>query len=404
MDDSLLERLKALGVKMGEVSAPRPSKHQAIEDVLDGRVAENPFGQCFVVEKKYPPDHMLGTTELGVVDSLGLLADIHQIPHLRNISSDRCIFLDTETTGLSQSAGTFPFLTGLCRPAKDGVQVTLLMARSPSEEPAMLIEMCRYLSDCDAIVTYNGKTFDIPLLETRMAYHAISSPFKELGHIDLLQLTRKLWKHTLPSRSLGYIEMSILGISRTDDEVPGYLIPQMYYEYIKSGDARPLVGVLYHNEMDILSLVALLNYFQKTAAQSLQSLNPQDLLAVVEAIRLTDHIDSTDELLEEILGLDLDVRDWPRIQKLADWYKRKDLLTQSIRIYEKAAEANQFWAQMELARYAENSLKAYDQALYWCDRMLATLETQNLSPFKRSSEIAEIQKRIDRILRKTNRI
>lgn len=406
MDDSLLNRLKALGVQVGQVSPAnfsRREKPPAIEDVLDGRIVENPFGQCFIVEKIYPPEQAHGISNLVPVKSLGILADLFQLPDLVDVGSDRCMFLDTETTGLSQSAGTFPFLTGLCRPTADGVLVYLLMARSPAEEPAMLLEMCRLLENMAAIVTYNGKTFDIPLLETRLAYHAISSPFRELGHIDLLHLTRRLWKHTLPSRSLGYIEMSILGLARGEDEVPGYLIPQMYYEYIKSGDARPLAGVLYHNEMDILSLIALLNYFLATSRNGIRDLNPTDILAVVETMIHSGQFHRVDELLDDILSLDIEEKDWPRIKKMTDWFRKQDRWSQAALLYEKSAESYQMWACLELAKYAENTLRDYDLAIHWCEQMTACLRTQNLSPYRLAYESAQIEKRLNRLLTKKSR-
>ena len=285
MDDNLLERLKSLGVKFGDqVASPSKPVNYSIEKVVSGEVVSNPLGECFVVSKTYPPDYIHGQIDLLTRPKLGFIADFSKLPHLSTSSTEGLVFLDTETTGLSTNAGTFPFLTGLCKSTSQGTQVSLLLCRTPAEEPAMLCEMIRVLEGSSAVVSYNGKSFDIPLLENRLAYHGIQSPFRNLGHIDLLTLARKVWKHTLPSRSLGSVEISILGIARTEAEVPGYLIPQLYYDYLHSGDARPLAGVLYHNEMDIISLVALLNHFIQLSSAEIAHLNPLDILSVANLL------------------------------------------------------------------------------------------------------------------------
>ena len=144
----------------------------------------------------------------------------------------------------------------------------------------MLIALAEYMTDARAVVTYNGKSFDIPLLNNRYVLHDLISPFKDLAHIDLLPMARKIWKKKLASRRLSNVETEILRVERTMDEVPGYLVPQVYFDYLKSGDARPLVGVLYHNEMDVLSLTTLLQYFMNAFSQPTLDANiaPEDLI------------------------------------------------------------------------------------------------------------------------------
>lgn len=405
MDDSLLNKLKSLGVKVNQPasSLPKPAMGYSAEKVLPGEVAINSSGTCFVVRKNYSPDYIHGQIDLRDRPNLGFIAEFSRLPHLIQSSSDTLVFLDTETTGLSPNAGVFPFLTGLCKTSSQGTEVALLLSRSPAEEAAMLDEMIRFLQGARAIVTYNGKSFDIPLLENRLAYHCIPSPFRDLGHIDLLHLTRKLWRNTLPSRSLGYVEMSILGISRAEEEVPGFLIPQLYYDYLKSGDARPLAGVLYHNEMDILALVALLNHLIELSAEEITNLNPEDILSVARLLMDIGDPDALVPLMDRILVQDDTAIDWMTLHKLADWFKSISRWSEAIHLYEKAAAAGYLWAQEELAKYYENHLRDYDQALYWCERMQEKVVEANLAPFSRQSQMSEIQKRLDRITRKISK-
>lgn len=405
MDESLMDRLKALGVHLGGqgLPAPKPYASCAMEDILDGDVVANPLGECFVVRKTYPSDFLHGELTLDVLPKMPYLSGFSHLSNLADTSSDQLIFLDTETTGLLPAAGTFPFLIGLCWPSRAGAEVALLMARSPAEEAATLYEMVQIIGGCVAVVTYNGKTFDIPLLESRLSLQGIRSPFRNLGHIDLLQIARRLWKNTLPSRRLGSIETSILGVSRKREEVPGYLIPQVYYDYLRSGDARPLVGVLYHNEMDILSLIALLNYIELHATENLASLNPSDLLAVAETLLHSQDTRSLDTLLPEILGLEKESVRWSSLRKLADWYKKNRNWPPALQLYQKAADADQLWGQLELAKYYEYQPKNYPCAIYWSTRMLATIRQMRLAPFSEKMQQDEIQKRIQRLEKKSAR-
>src|SRR4030067_1036414 len=131
--------------------------------------------------------------------------------------------------------------------------------RDPFEEPAMLLALEEFLAPCKTLVTFNGKSFDAPLLTTRYTLQGWPSPMGRMAHIDLLHLARRLWRDRLPSRTLSNLEVQILGAQRSEEEIPGWMIPQMYFDFLRDGDARPMKRVFYHNEMDVLSMAALLN-------------------------------------------------------------------------------------------------------------------------------------------------
>ncbi len=167
------------------------------------------------------------------------------------------VFLDTETSGLAGGTGTYAFMVGVGRFEAGTFHVSQYFMRDPSEEAALLEALADYLAPAQALVTFNGKAFDAPLLATRYRLHACPVPFEECAHLDLLPLARRLWRDRLPSRALKYLEENVLMAPRTSEEVPGYEIPYLYFDYLRTADASPLQGVFYHNAMDIVALAAL---------------------------------------------------------------------------------------------------------------------------------------------------
>ncbi len=171
----------------------------------------------------------------------------------------RWVFLDTETTGLSGGTGTSAFLVGTGAIADRGFRTRLFFMRDFDEEGSMLAALAEHLSDFDTVVTFNGKTFDVPLLETRFRLKRQPNPFAAMGHFDALHPARRLWKRRLVTCTLVALESAVLGVSRRGD-VPGRLIPQRYFEYLRSGNSRGLRPVFHHNRLDIVSLACLSSF------------------------------------------------------------------------------------------------------------------------------------------------
>jgi uncharacterized protein YprB with RNaseH-like and TPR domain len=174
----------------------------------------------------------------------------------------RPVFLDTETTGLSGGTGTYAFLIGLGTIESDRVVVRQYVMRDYDEEPALLDAVGRQLAQHDAVVTYNGKSFDVPLIETRfIASRRPGSPIPA-AHLDLLYPARRLLRGHLDRCALGDVEQSVLGYRRLDD-LPSWMIPSVFFQFVREGDARLLGGVLEHNRDDILSLLALTGWLAR---------------------------------------------------------------------------------------------------------------------------------------------
>src|SRR5207249_191937 len=171
------------------------------------------------------------------------------------------LFLDTETTGLSGGTGTYAFLVGLAWWEAGGLQVEQLFLRDFAEEHSILHELAQRLSERPVLITFNGKTFDWPLLENRFTMtRSIPAP-KLAAHLDLLHPARALWKLRLGSVRLAELERKVLDPARLgwtrDDDVPSSLIPQFYFDYLRGGPPGPLAGVVRHNQMDLRGLAAL---------------------------------------------------------------------------------------------------------------------------------------------------
>jgi hypothetical protein len=169
---------------------------------------------------------------------------------------ERLVFLDTETTGLAGGTGTCAFLIGIGTVEGTQFVVRQYFLRDYPEEKAILQDLAEVLGSFDGLVTYNGKTFDVPLLETRYTLARLKAPFGRLLHFDALHPARRLWKLRLESCRLTDLESAVLGIGREGD-VPGSEIPGIYFDYLRTGDARGLQPVFYHNALDIITLAAL---------------------------------------------------------------------------------------------------------------------------------------------------
>ncbi|MCK4776344.1 MAG: ribonuclease H-like domain-containing protein, partial [Candidatus Krumholzibacteria bacterium] len=168
-------------------------------------------------------------------------------------------FLDIETTGLSPA--TYLFLIGLMYFRDGGFVVEQVFARHYGEEPAVLRYVHDTLKRFESLVTYNGARFDIPFIETRLAAHR-GRPLEPIASVDLLYTARKEFRGILPNNRLGTVERHIRGIERTGD-IPGAHIPGAYHDYVRTGDARAMKNVLYHNRMDLFTMAMLINRLQQ---------------------------------------------------------------------------------------------------------------------------------------------
>ncbi|HEY2845056.1 MAG TPA: ribonuclease H-like domain-containing protein [Bryobacteraceae bacterium] len=240
--------------------APEISPEQAqttLENWLGSEQIDTAHGCHLESEKLYERHRRHGSADIGSLAELP--ADL-----LAAISGGSAplappaewAFLDTETTGLAGGSGTCAFLVGVGRITPEGFRVRQFFMRDYAEEASMLDALTRHLTPFRVLITYNGRAFDQPLLETRYRLNRSRPPFGRMEHVDLLHGARRLWKLRYESCRLVDLENQVLGFEREGD-VPGALIPYLYFEYLHTGRAARLLPVFHHNALDILSLACL---------------------------------------------------------------------------------------------------------------------------------------------------
>ena len=246
---------------------PSRSELSGLEQLLGGVWRQHVAPSCFVVERRFDPSVSYGSARVGDF-AVRLAAAAADAPMLAGgtPAPPPFVYLDLETTGLSGGAGTHAFLVG-CGwfDEEDGfVTRQYLMTRHADERP-MLAAVSGELASAGALVSFNGKSFDVPLLETRYLFHRFEWCAGRLPHLDVLHPARRFWgpraspdagRGAESSCSLLSLEHHVLGARRIGD-VAGFEIPVRYFQFVRSGDARPLAAVLEHNRLDLLSLAGL---------------------------------------------------------------------------------------------------------------------------------------------------
>ena len=197
--------------------------------------------------------------------------------------AERALFIDTETTGLSGGAGTVAFLVGLGRLEGDRFVVRQYLMSGYGAEPALLQKVCALAKEASALVSFNGRTFDIPLLRSRLVMCRMDDPLGDMAHLDLIYPARRVWKLRLKDCSLGHIEESVLGIHREHD-IPGAEVPERYFAFLKCGDMALLQDIVDHNRQDIVSLGTLLTRLNRAYAAPLAQTSMLDVFSLGKAL------------------------------------------------------------------------------------------------------------------------
>lgn len=230
--------------------------------------AEEPtaHGPLWRRELRYPLQHVHGTASLAAVRHLdgARLAQLAKDPSFAAIDPARCLFLDTETTGLAGGAGTVVFAYGLAFLCGDELVLEQLFLRDFGEEEAMLRHVAARLRRFPLQVTFVGKSYDRHRIAARMAVHKVRSPVLTSPHLDLYHVTRRAHGKALPDSRLKTVEQHLLGLQRSDD-LPGSEAPAAFLDWIRDRTG-PVDRVLEHNRLDVLSLVALLGVLAGAAA------------------------------------------------------------------------------------------------------------------------------------------
>jgi hypothetical protein len=268
------------------------------------------------------------------------------------------VYLDAETTGLAGGTGTYAFLVGLGVHDADGFVVEQLFLPGPEHERAYLIALAERLAGVAAVVSYNGGSFDLPLVRTRFAMHGLPDPLAGARHLDLLPLARRLWRERLPDCTLGTIEREVLGARRSTRDVPGAEVPRRYLGFLRSRDARPLRGVLEHNVDDIVALTALRGRIEAMLRDDAEQVEADERLALG---RWLDRLGEPEAALARFVEVEavLPEAAWEAARLL----KRAGRHEEAAARWAVLAEGGDARAWIELAKHREHRRRDLDGAL-----------------------------------------
>ncbi len=441
-DIDILERLRRLH-RLRSTSRALPSRLQASVDggtapdaavhflasPEEEREIANDLGTCLRRTLRCPPSLERGGLSLAQAfrwDPEALASLFPGLPPGVAADLRHVAFLDTETTGLGGS-GSFAFLVGVGAfelgpesAAPRAFRVVQFFARHPGEEAAMLQALAHHLESFVLLGTFNGRTFDLPLLRARYGLHGrLGSPHlclpsllaPDAPHLDLLPPARRLWRRRLGSCALGALERRVLGYRRGQADVPGAQIPRLYMDYLAHGHLQALHGVFYHNAEDIVSMVALLARLSRCLLSASDGMGEgglpgADLLSLARLYEAMGQVERAERLYRAALETDPEPRLRAEIFHGLGW-----LLKRQGR-WDEAAEVWQRWIAavpgpdprpyVELAKLFEWRARDLAQAEMWT---AWALHNQEAAPPGRSSPraIAELRHRLERIRRKRRR-
>ena len=375
---------------------------QPLDKLLPGgTLQQTADGDCFILDNVYPSTHQHGDDRLDSWQNVdwGATAVFTQDPRLTNLDFRDCLFVDTETTGLA-GAGTIAFMVGAAFFEGDAIVVRQYFLRDHGDEPAMLLLLDELLASKKALVTFNGRTFDLPLLDRRFLMNRLPVDLLDKPHIDLLHPARRLWRNRFGSVALGELEKKLLGVRRGHADVPGFAIPGLYHEYVRTGDARQMARVFYHNEIDMLSMVTLLPRVIRQFAQADEGDHALDLYSLGRwQSRMGLQAEAEQNLRRAAAGdLSLDMFH-KALYELAGLLKRTDRRAEALPLWQQIAATtfDDVTAHVELAMHYEWQEKDVATAVRWTEQALQL--TQGMGANGRLLR-AELAHRLARLQRK----
>ncbi|GAB6040355.1 ribonuclease H-like domain-containing protein [Endothiovibrio diazotrophicus] len=284
----------------------------------------------------------------------------------QGLDPGRMLFFDTETSGLAGGSGTVAFMLGLGRVVGRSFVVRQYLLTAFSGEPALLRGAGEWLAGASALVSFNGKSFDAPLLATRYRLSRLTNPFQGLPHIDLLAATRRAYSARWPDCRLATAERELLQFRRSDD-LPGAEAPAAWLDWLRAGDGGRLPGVARHNYWDILSLAALLPLLGEVHADP--AAWSADPLAVARSrLRAGDEAEAR-RLLARAAEVAGDTLEPAALLELARLHRRQGAWHEACAIWEPLAERGEREALEQLAKYHEHRRRDYAEAMRYARRL-----------------------------------
>lgn len=361
-----------------------PSKLKDIDKYLRGKYITK---HVFLYKNEYPLDNEIKRFE---VHSL-----IKKYTNVENIEIDKLLFIDTETTGLAGGAGTYVFLIGLGYFSRSSFIIKQYFLTDLTGEKELLKIFREEIKRHQNFVTYNGKSYDIPLLRARSIFLKMRIDLSKMGNIDLLHLSRRFWRDKLEEFTLQNIERQILNVKRKEGfDISGSAIPDAYFDYLETRNAKFMKNIIYHNQKDILSLVLIMEQMNTLLYKLPKDLAKEKLnyFEIGRLYLLYGDKEKAIQIFEDILSKDKCHAG--ALKKLSFIYKRAGNYRRAVELWEIGAENDQIYAHKELAKWEEHTNKDYKKALAWT---LKAIQIQEISPFVKIKVIKELSHREKRL-------
>jgi hypothetical protein len=362
--------------------------------LLDGTMAQNEFGEFVLARKKFDQNNLYREIRFPGFQINGeLLARICLSPRSR--TKETChtsfdlkvaVFVDCETTGLAGGAGTYAFLIGLGYLDGEDFWVEQYFMQDFHQERAVLSAVAERLNRFKFLVSFNGKCYDLPLLENRFVINRLDFDTNQWTHLDLLFPSRRLWKRRIGECSLNNIEGQILDIKR-DIDVPSYMVPQIYFDYLRTGESEPLIPVFHHNLHDIVSLLKLSVLIDQTLEDFSQAdiEDSMDLYSLGRIHQNLGNYQTSVRCFKQALSEELSPEWHMQISMgLAFIHKKMGDLEEAANIWQNLTEGDSpfyFYAHEELAKFYEHKRKDHLKALSLVEEAIFKLSSDLSSSF-----------------------
>src|SRR5713226_6224034 len=364
-----------------------PGEEDTLGLLLGAGVATNHFGEHLAVRNWFSTPEFADPSPT-TLELLSRTRDESLSRKARAALQDpgKWLFLDTETTGLAGGTGTYAFLIGLGWWDAGGLQVEQFFMRDFAEEHSLLQELSQRVAERPVLVTFNGKSFDWPLLENRFTMTRSIAVPKLAAHLDLLHPARALWKLRLGSVRLVELERHVIDAPRLgwhrENDVASALIPQFYFDYLRGGPAEPLAGVVRHNQMDLRGLAALfgkINALLSEPAGAANEIESLDLFGLSRFLQRRGDSERAHSACSQALDAGLPAEFRPKARRdLALMAKRRGEHSRAAEIWQEIVGDPQdgVYACEQLAIHYERNAKDFSRAAEFAQLALAKLRRQ----------------------------
>ncbi|PKN19434.1 MAG: hypothetical protein CVU71_07975 [Deltaproteobacteria bacterium HGW-Deltaproteobacteria-6] len=391
--DSVVTRAAARGKAAQDEARARGNRE--LIDILEGSEIENEHGRFFLVSDVVRDSSRHGHRNIREAFDFDMSAAamLANNPLISGYDSSDALFLDTETTGLAGGTGTMAFLIGLGWFEEGHFQVRQILARDFGEEKAALTYLKEVSARKKFLVTFNGKAFDVNLLSTRFIMNRMPSDLAGLPHLDLLHPSRRILGHRLENCRLVTLEEQVLGVHREGD-IPGWEIPQRYFDWLRKRDPRLLSNIFEHNRLDVISMATLTAHLVEILnAQALaQHPHADDYLAAARLHLKHANASGAQKILNIFQEDTCPEFSLQSNKKLAQLYKRTGRIDEAARLWQQmcSCEPVEFYAVSELAKYLEHRERDYHQAKALIENALT--DNHNFSEDERNSLSHRLQR------------